>query len=45
MDLEQKCREYFNVWENKNAGELSQMLSEDVTLRDWEIKQTQGKPE
>ncbi len=44
MDLLDKCNYYFKVFSKKKIDELSELFSDDITLRDWE-NNTSGKTE
>ena len=44
MDLLDKCNYYFKVFSKKKIDELSELFSDDITLRDWE-NNTSGKSE
>ena len=44
MDLLGKCNYYFKVFSKKKIDELSELFSDDITLRDWE-NNTSGKTE
>ena len=43
-DLKSLAREYFNNFNNKDLKKLSNMFSEDIILRDWNIE-GKGKQE
>ena len=44
MDLLDKCNYYFKVFSKKKIDELSELFSDDITLRDWE-NNASGKTE
>jgi len=44
MDLLDKCNYYFKVFSKKKIDELSELFSDDITLRDWE-NNASGKSE
>ena len=44
MDLLDKWNYYFKVFSKKKIDELSELFSDDITLRDWE-NNTSGKTE
>ena len=44
MDLLDKCNYYFKVFSKKKIDELSELFSDDITLRDWE-NNTSGETE